>query len=265
MAINNNNIKNEEYHYGDLSYGGKADSRGIMGNRGTGHFGTGFYALGWYNPEEVGKQYSNRGHWEIDFSKYNVFKPQNVQQAYDLHYALKLVNRLADRDIDKLLSLDKQFDRDQLLNKLDDYEYDFDNNGILMFMQELSPEWCEFKKFEIEDAVEQGKWGALEKIAKELIETLIDNQESLDTAAYELHKIFPQENIDVIRASIINAIRDETNVDSASTVFMKELGYEGVGVSHLGKQVDNLEYGSVVYDLKPGTYKKIAEPNSAID
>lgn len=39
--------------------------------------------------------------------------------------------------------------------------------------------------------------------------------------------------------------------DSLSTIFMKELGYEGVDVRHL-KNFDNSSYGSVIYDLKPG-------------
>ena len=40
---------------------------------------------------------------------------------------------------------------------------------------------------------------------------------------------------------------------------MKELGYEGIDVSHLSDSsgYDNFSYGSVVYNLKPGTYKKI--------
>lgn len=37
--------------------------------------------------------------------------------------------------------------------------------------------------------------------------------------------------------------------DSASTRFMKKLGYEGIDVRHLS-QMDNTTYGSVIYDLK---------------
>lgn len=38
-------------------------------------------------------------------------------------------------------------------------------------------------------------------------------------------------------------------LDSGSTVFMKQLGYEGVDVRHIDA-MDNTEYGSVIYDLK---------------
>ena len=46
---------------------------------------------------------------------------------------------------------------------------------------------------------------------------------------------------------------------------MKQLGYEGIDVSHLNKDqdglrgLDNFTYGSVVYDLKPNTYRKIRD------
>ena len=51
---------------------------------------------------------------------------------------------------------------------------------------------------------------------------------------------------------------------------MKSLGYEGIDVTHLNKSdantwtsgLDNFTYGSVIYDLKPGTYKKIKEKKS---
>ena len=44
---------------------------------------------------------------------------------------------------------------------------------------------------------------------------------------------------------------------------MKKLGYEGVDVTHLNKDaggqrgLDDFSIGSVVYDLKPNTYRKI--------
>ena len=41
----------------------------------------------------------------------------------------------------------------------------------------------------------------------------------------------------------------EPGLDSGATVFMKQLGYEGVDVRHLPR-LDNTGYGSVIYDLK---------------
>ena len=54
--------------------------------------------------------------------------------------------------------------------------------------------------------------------------------------------------------------------DSISTLLFKEFGYEGVDVTHLNHDaqglsgLDNFGYGTVIYDLKPGTFKKIVEP-----
>ena len=41
----------------------------------------------------------------------------------------------------------------------------------------------------------------------------------------------------------------EPGLDSGATVFMKQLGYEGVDVRHIS-EMDNTGYGSVIYDLK---------------
>ena len=46
----------------------------------------------------------------------------------------------------------------------------------------------------------------------------------------------------------ISAMRKDTGVDSLATVFMKNLGYEGIDVRGTG--LDNTGYGSVVYDLR---------------
>ena len=41
----------------------------------------------------------------------------------------------------------------------------------------------------------------------------------------------------------------QLEADSPSTIFMKELGYEGIDVRHI-EEYDNSSYGSVIYDLK---------------
>ena len=52
--------------------------------------------------------------------------------------------------------------------------------------------------------------------------------------------------------------------DSASTRFMKKLGYEGVDVRHL-PSFDDTEYGSVIYDLKTNdTLQATTEPTTNI-
>lgn len=57
--------------------------------------------------------------------------------------------------------------------------------------------------------------------------------------------------INEVKEEIANAnysYEDKKTVDSASTRFMKKLGYEGVDVR--GTSLDNTMYGSVIYDLK---------------
>src|SRR5574344_861774 len=78
------------YHAGDL---GKSESRWqiMSGNRSTGHFGTGTYFVG--NKEEINiEPYNKRPQHEIDFDKYNLYKPFNKGQAEKLHQFLKDLN-----------------------------------------------------------------------------------------------------------------------------------------------------------------------------
>lgn len=55
-------------------------------------------------------------------------------------------------------------------------------------------------------------------------------------------------------------------IDSPSTMFMKQLGYEGIDVRGL-TGLDNTKYGSVIYDLKPETvrYSISAEAQAEFD
>ena len=99
--------------------------------------------------------------------------------------------------------------------------------------------------------------GEIERIIKK--QTI--RREHLAWAARTLNKIFGK-NVD---NEIENALYSPNQEDSRSTVFMKSLGYEGIDVTHLNKDgeglsgLDNFGFGSVIYDLKPGTYKKIKE------
>lgn len=52
-------------------------------------------------------------------------------------------------------------------------------------------------------------------------------------------------------------------VDSYATVFMKAMGYEGVDVR--GTRLDNTEYGSVIYDVKPETVQYSARTDAKSD
>lgn len=86
---------NYGFHAGNL---GKAESRGSQGYyRGTGHYGTGTYFVG--NPQELRYGYDQRPVETVDFSNYNLFAPQNSDDAYTLHeYLRALDGGLGNRD-----------------------------------------------------------------------------------------------------------------------------------------------------------------------
>ena len=243
----------EGYHYGDLDYGKKADTRDIIGGRGTGHFGTGFYTIGHQEPNSSYAHDPRRQLWEIDLDKYNLYKPKSNSDAYYLHDILKIVNELTKDSFEK-------YNETELLSILDDYEYYKDNEGIIEFIKEYSPDSLEYD-WNLKDAIKHNYWGEVEEYAKDLCSELAGDSRRLDVAVEELSKIFNLDS-DYIRRILEYGFKADTD-DSLSTYFMKQLGYEGVDVSHLNKDsdglsgLDNFKYGSVVYDLKPGTYRKL--------
>ena len=117
------------YHAGDL---GKAETYGnfAYGARGTGHFGTGTYFVG---NEKAIEGYNSRNGVpapveRVDFSKYNLFKPSDTEEAYDLHRALKMINddlidlhRFDDLDLDFLVQSYENGDKSPVLNFLNNY------------------------------------------------------------------------------------------------------------------------------------------------
>lgn len=256
-------IIEEAYHFGNLEYGRKADKRGIMAGRGTGHFGTGFYIIGSVTDDT---DYNGRELWEIDLTKYNLFKPRSNNAGYTLHDTLKKLNSLFYRykynnytpDMFKLKPYDLRI-------KLDDFEYEYGNEGIIKFIDSYFPAYREA----VDREINMGRWGAAEQVAYDSIEDFEDFVDDLDFVVNQLELIFPKEigKVENIVWSLIkdNELDDQDNVDSISTLFIKKMGYEGVDVTHLNKAedglsgLDNFSYGSVVYDLKPGTYRKIRD------
>lgn len=244
-------IKEEfAYHYGDLEYGKKADTRSIIKGRGTGGFGTGFYLVGSYNPGSAGN-YSKRKHWEVDLSKYNLFKPRSNSEAYDLHDSLL---RLSNIDTYPIPTTERELEKE-----LDDLEYYEDNQGILKFIYKYSPE--SKNDYELKDFIENGYWGKVEDFAKDIIEDLVNLQDSYESSLEKLSTIFNinENKLDEILKKLF-LVKSE---DTLGTLLMKELGYEGIDVTHLNSDaeglrgLDNFSYGSVIYDLKPNTYKEI--------
>lgn len=91
-------------------------------------------------------------------------------------------------------------------------------------------------------------------IQKEIDDFAEDYEDDFRNAKY----IFNLSEDSIIQ-KVKNAAKQIDSYDSASTVFMKSLGYGGIDVRHLNKDsqglsgLDNSGYGSVIYDIKPET------------
>lgn len=298
------------YHAGDL---GKAEWYGnhAYGSRDTGHFGTGTYFVG--NPKQI-EGYNKRNGVpapveQVDFSKYNLFKPETTQQAYDLHRALSLIN--SDLiSLHKYDGLDLPLLKEQLengdesgvqgfINKyLDestrnryevqalqykerlesvteesiradvesDYmksfrDLDFSDDDLLldddMINEEVERQLMEWRNaltnFNLDSRMVQE---IIYDIEHEEFDDIQEIQSLKDNISDRLSNIFTNLTKEQIADALEKTYEtisqykqgDFYKLDSASTVFMKNLGYEGVDVRHT--ELDNTAYGSVIYDLK---------------
>ena len=111
--------------------------------------------------------------------------------------------------------------------------------------------------------IQAKNWYDLERFPKQLYDSYIESHNEVRDAIRTIEKITrvykDLESIVPKAASHLDA------EDSISTEVMKALGFEGIDVSHLQDEngwqsPDNFKYGSVVYDLKPGTYRRAHEP-----
>ncbi len=88
------------YHSGDLKFGRDTVLGRMMGGRGTGHFGTGVYFVS--SKDKLKDPFGvreGRPIQEVDFSKYNLFRPLTNYVAQRLHDGLRGINSLVERDI----------------------------------------------------------------------------------------------------------------------------------------------------------------------
>lgn len=245
-------------HWGDLDKGIKADSKAIMYGRGTGHFGTGFYFV---NKEHFGDMKYDykpeRPIYELDTSSYNLFEPRTNSQAYDLHTYLKIVNELKDDCFNP-------YDEYALRRELDDIMYYEDSNKLVKFIEKYEPEALKWDD-QLKDDIKEERWLAVENYCKDIIDDLISRYDRADIASEKLAYILRKPK-DEIYELIKKAHFNKNASDLTSTLVMKALGYEGIDVSRFMKDseglqgIDNFGYGSVIYDVKPGTYKRILEP-----
>ena len=298
--------------WGDLDYAKKTDTRKMMGGRGTGHFGTGFYFVGANGPYGLNgdKFYDyapERPIYEIDLDKYKLFRPKDNDTAYRIHDDMRNINNyysddmyefmFDDLDVDKLEDelyacgseaekvyedLDDDFDEfdiddlEDITNDLEDDSSESQDAKDKLFDQRYRELVLKFiKKYKLENYIytnyntlerwlETAKNGIIEKEVKDAIH---DKEKYLHYVSYaieDLSKIF---NVDRNKLlALVKTFNKMNSEETVSTLLFKELGYEGVDVTHLNHDaqglsgLDNFSYGTVIYDLKPGTFKKIVDP-----
>ena len=179
-SIEKDTTDNKGYHWGNLGKGRDTYHWNMTSSRrSTGHFGTGTYFLG-SKDGNIGSTKEGRPLHEVDFSKYNLFKPENENEAYTLHEGLKALNYINNFNSDDFESL-------QLM---------LEKHGIT---------------------------------GQKSYEAFVKARELYFSDEYQ------------------NASYD-SELDSISTYFMKELGFNGIDVRGI-ERYDNGTYGSVIYDL----------------
>ena len=274
------------YHAGDL---GKAESYGEQGSyRGTGHFGTGTYFVG--NPEKIKDYNKRNGQdapvETVDFSKYNLFTVRNVKDGRKLHDALRVIDGgINESWIDKLANMDfhlmsvveeNRIEEEMFPNSRERYA----TKNRIKILHTLADKYG-IKLTSYEDFKKDYKpWVYdADNITQEEYEIRAEEdtqnvyyehiQEEYDKARGDIEgkykKLFDAYNdlryVLGYRRDVLDALRkvvehdkavqkgSEYTTDSRATVFMKALGYEGIDVRGV-EELDNTEYGSVIYDLK---------------
>lgn len=228
-------------HYGDL---GKADSLEIMSGRGTGHFGTGTYFFG--REDSAGaKDYSaKRKKHIISFDEYNLYKPASKEDGMSLHQTLKNINDISlTKDIDSHViekalrgELNHEAIEDIVFRKYPAEGIDFsnpDNPVVINRAKDMNALEASLERFarKTNDAKKEiaMRFGLSEADAVKKIKELITYGNTVLAKTQQ---------------------GESTKSDSPSTKLMKDQGYEGVDVRHI-KGLDNSEYGSVIYDIRP--------------
>ena len=314
--------KNEGYHAGDL---GKSESLAQQsGGRGTGHFGTGTYFVGdkarieGYNTRD-GKPAPVE---TVDFTDYNLYKPKDYEQGYQLHSFLKGINEYYDtpdnlktgKGIDDVVEQADDIDRrlfeasgeheemywDDDLNdwffvpaprnemaielaKKDLYElaeknlgkYRIDDiakvdpdadaddflreNGWVTSPEKMSDETTQKLLRKLSD----DSWHSWQDMARDRAEFFEDMERMIKESGLEGREKEISDALSEIREELQDVRYPQSAThDSASTMLMKKLGYEGIDVRGID-QLDNTKYGSVIYDLKGDALKRKQEIGTA--
>lgn len=280
------------YHYGDFGKG-RDTRRGEMGGRSTGHFGTGTYFFG--NKQK--NAYGGRPEHAVDFSKYNMARPKNAEDADALHRYLKKINDTygmgealdksgRDSVMSEITKIGDSFDVPASdIEKMVEYGRRISKRGTAvaisaaMSRDGYTPDFGYAKRIEDMSAADIVKmlrkkgmvdtdggtedfYGAADSIARGMREYLSDiggySSAHIDAESIlgkdgvgRISKILGKDEAEIesaVRDIVRNGVDTAEDGDSASTVFMKRLGFDGVDVRNIDG-FDNSRYGSVVYDL----------------
>lgn len=249
--------RNVGVHYGDLGKANDTYYSNISKSRGTGHLGTGTYFVSEdYKPGES-STYAKRPANEVNFDGYNLYKPSTDQEGYDLHDGLKAINSKSLFNKEEVGNLQEKYNTylkdssedsiNDLVNTLDKQGYDVED-----IKKDLETGWTTRAETNLKDMAEDiiDDYDRLYKSYNNMIEQIKKNNPNISDEA--INKAFEETNKTLQNYNEKGYKYGQyptPSVDSLSTVFMKNLGYEGVDVRHL-KGLDDTTYGSVIYDLK---------------
>ncbi len=212
------------YHAGNAGIGADTTARNMGGGRGTGHFGTGTYAV--TDKEKLPPFYTeNRPVIALISRPDENLYLGRTEELDKAHSALRKVNALA--------SSDKLLPKDKILRALNDFDYYFS-------LRESDPEL--FEKVKLVSDAQYNLPGRYSSAPEKMIDAANEHIKARLGAGGSFWK-------------------ERVQRDSASTRYMKGQGYGGVNTA-LAPEMDNTTYGSVIY--RKGKYKHGGEVNKFI-
>jgi hypothetical protein len=206
---------------------------------------TGYYFVS--NPKDVVQGGSRKGLDDkafkiVDFSKYNLFKPEDANSYFGTNRGLK---KLAN-------DLENGVDAKEAISEL------LKNNNVSNTLKNKIKKFNDSESFEIEREINK-----YEKLA----ETVRSNREfnQINNELDLLYKKLKSAKKELFSDNLNNVLEEYKNdrkskdfSDRLETKILKSLGYEGVDVRGIKaegglKSPDDFNHGSVIFDLKPET------------
>ena len=251
-------------------------------NRSTGHFGTGYYFFGSIDQaNQYSKQTGNRDVRIVNFNDYRLFVPNSEYDGIKLHDFFKKLNNndysyQARKKAFDLISNDRisvflqqnkiEYDKYALKDityhkdAFEQYFYDSNKSSIINDFTDGNDDrnlpTVNGVLSYVDKVVKQSyKTNLNEIFSKEILPTLVQLNSG--------KKLSPQQVSDIAKLIFSDyRIKNHPNrgsimggKDTLSTRIMKYFGWEGIDVRGMNK-LDNSDYGSVIYDIKPSSVIK---------